>query len=163
MAKSGAVAGAVVAASVLIAAPQASASTSGGSVKGYSGQPTAFGSVAACQHVFTGSVTAQYSGRITAGIGNVTFNFCKPGTSITAKGLPWTLNLDENRSYTLNGVQVNITTYRGTCLYGGTLNGFMQYPGVYDLRGSLTRQSGACGGSDQINVSNIPEVISVSG
>ncbi|MFD0856035.1 hypothetical protein ACFQ07_27595 [Actinomadura adrarensis] len=97
-----------------------------------------------------------------AAIDNVTFNFCQDGTRIVPRALPWTLDLNEDSSYTIKGVQVTITTRQGTCRYSGTLNGFTQFPGVYDLRGSLTRQSGGCGGSGQINVANLIEVIRVS-
>jgi hypothetical protein len=155
------VAGTALAALALFTAPHASAAA--GSVRGYSQEPTRFGSLASCQNVFTGSVTAdQGDGRIVAAVNDVRFSFCRPGTAVTAAALPWTLDFRENSGYTINGVQVNITTYRGVCRYSGTLNGFMQLPGAYDLRGSLSRRNGDCGGPDQIHVGNLIEVISVS-
>jgi hypothetical protein len=155
-------AGTAVAALALVTAPHASAAAT--SVKGFSTSPTRFGSLAACQNVFTGPVTANLGdGRIAAAVNDVKFSFCEPGTGVSARSLPWTLDLKVDSSYTLKGVQLNISTYRGVCRYGGTLNGFMQFPGAYDVRGTLSRQYGDCGGSDQINVSNLIEVISLSG
>ncbi|MFG1711114.1 hypothetical protein ACFLIM_48965 [Nonomuraea sp. M3C6] len=157
--KSGLAAGAAAAVLVLITAPQASASSS---VKGFSEDPTRFGTLAACQNTFTGPVTTDSSRGIVASINNVTFNFCQAGTSVTPHALPWSLSLNDS-SYTIKGFSVNIATPKGRCQYSGTVNGFMEFPGVYDLRGLLTRQGSGCGGPEQLNVSNLSEVIGTNG
>jgi hypothetical protein len=157
--KSGLVATVAAAVLTLTTAPQASASTS---VKGFSEDPTRFGTLATCQNIFTGPVTADSSRGITASINNVTFNFCQAGASVTPTALPWSLSLNDS-SYTIKGFSVNITTAKGRCRYSGTVNGIMQFPGVYDLRGLLTRQSPGCGGPEQLNVSNSIEVIGTNG
>jgi hypothetical protein len=156
----GVAAGAAVAA-LAFAAPQAVASTSaGGSVKGFSEEPTAFGTLTSCQNVFTGTVTAGGSQTV-ASIGQVSFTFCQADTSVTPAALPWTLKLSAG-SYTIEGFDVNITTPRGTCRYSGTVDGVNQFPNVYDLRGLLTRRTADCGGPGQINIGNLTEVISVT-
>jgi hypothetical protein len=160
----GAGAGAVVAALMLAAAPQASASA-GSTVEGYnSGYPTYFSDLATCNNVFTGHVTADdSSGGIEASIDNFSVD-CQADTSVTANALPWTLKLQEDRNYTIEGFDVNITTRQGTCRYIGTVQGGMQFPGgVYDLRGNLARQSAGCGGDEQITVQDTIEVISTNG
>ena len=158
--KASVIASAVIATSAMVAAPSASASSS---VKGYSEDPTRFGSLATCQNVFTGPVTAEDgSSGIKASIDKVTFNFCQGGTTVSPNALPWTLNLNQ-AGYTIEGFDVNITTAGGRCRYNGTVNGVMQFPGVYDLRGVLTRQSTGCGGPSQLNVSNSIEVIGTNG
>ncbi len=105
-------------------------------------------------------------GRIKADIESVTFNFCDTGTSVKANALPWKLDLQRDASYTISGVDVNVTTSQGTCRYTGSIDGVGQgaqfFPDVYDLRGTLNLQTAGCGGPDQINVSNLTEVISFS-
>lgn len=135
-------------------------------VKGFSEEPTSFGSLAACQHVFTGPVTfANAIGHIKADIDSVMF-FCGTGTSVTANNLPWKLDLQTDVSYTLSGVDVDINTADGTCRYTGSVDGVTEGaeigPNVYDLRGTFSRQTGGCGGPEQIDVSNLIEVVSAS-
>jgi hypothetical protein len=150
-------------AALAIAAPSASASLPASSVKGFSEDRTTFGSLAACQNVFTGPVTFDnHIGRITADIESVTFNFCDTGISVKANALPWKLDLQRDDSYTISGVDVSITTSQGTCRYSGSIDGVGQFSGVYDLRGTLNLQTAGCGGPNQINVSNLTEVISLS-
>jgi hypothetical protein len=157
----------VAVAALATTAPAASAARPAGSVKGFSEDRTTFGSLAACQNIFTGPVTFNnHIGRIKADLDSVTFNFCDTGTSVTANALPWKLDLQRNVSYTVSGVDVNITTAQGTCRYTGSLDGVGQgaqfFPDVYDVRGTLNRQTAGCGGPGQINVSNLTEVISIS-
>jgi hypothetical protein len=150
-------------AALAVAVPSASASLPASSVKGFSEDRTTFGSLAACQNIFTGPATFDnHIGRIKADIKSVTFNFCDTGTSVTANALPWKLDLQRDDSYAISGVDVNITTSQGTCRYTGSIDGVGQFPDVYDLRGTLNRQTAGCGGPDQINVSNLTEVISFS-
>jgi hypothetical protein len=156
------VAAAAAVATLAITAPQAIASSSiSGSVKGFSGQPTAFGTLTSCQNVFTGKVTAGGSQTV-ASVGQVAFTFCQTGTSVTPNALPWTLTLNAGSSYTIEGFDVNITTPRGMCRYSGTASGVNQFPGVYDLRGLLTRRTAGCNGPEQINIGNLTEVVSIA-
>jgi hypothetical protein len=170
--KVGVAAGAALAALALVAGPQASAST-GGSVKGYGnlqfanqssspdGSPTILTN---CSDVFTGPVTADNgSGGIEANIDRFSFGPCESGTSVTAIALPWTLNLQEDSNYTIEGFAVDITTPRGTCRYSGPVRGDMEFPGgIYTLTGQLTRQTDGCGGTAQIAVGDETQVISIN-
>jgi hypothetical protein len=154
-------------AALAVAAPPASAARPTKSVNMFSEDRTLFGLLAACQNIFRGPVTFDnHIGRIKADINSVTFNFCDTGTSVTANALPWKLDLQRDISYTISGVDVNITTSQGTCRYTGSINGLGQgaenFPDVYDLRGTLNLQTAGCGGPDQINVSNLVEVIGVN-
>jgi hypothetical protein len=150
-------------AALAISVPSASASGPASSVKGFSEDRTTFGSLAACQNIFTGTVTFDdHIGRIKADIASATFNFCDTGTSVRANALPWKLDLQSDDSYAISGVDVSTTTSQGTCRYTGSINGVGQFSGVYDLRGTLNLQTAGCGGPDQINVSNLTEVISFS-
>jgi hypothetical protein len=158
--------GAAIAA-LAIAAPLASAAPARlSAVKGFSEDPTTFGSLASCQNIFTGPVTFQNgTGHIRADIDGVTFS-CGAGTSVTANALPWKLDLQRDVSYTISGIDVDISTAEGTCRYTGSVDGVTEGaeigPDVYDLRGTLNRQSAGCGGPDQINVGNLIEVVSFS-
>ncbi|TCC44206.1 hypothetical protein E0H75_35675 [Kribbella capetownensis] len=116
--------------------------------------------LAECQNEFSGQVTSDDgNGHVKASIDNVRID-CFNGTSATLNALPWKLDLLEDRGYTIDGVDVNITTSRGTCRYTGSVNGVMEFPGgVYDMRGSLTRRTGGCGGTAQLHVSALSEVI----
>ena len=156
-----------VAALAVAAVPQASAAATAESVHGFSSTGMDFinsdnSVLAQCQNEFSGRVTSDDgSGRVTAYVDSIVVN-CS-GARVTPSALPWTLNLLEDRGYTISGVDLNITTARGTCRYTGAFEGFMQFPnGVYDLRGSLTRQSGACGGTERLNVSALSEVINTT-
>jgi hypothetical protein len=169
--KLGVAGGAAVAALAFAVPPASAAPTHLTSVKGFSEDRTTFGSLTACQNIFTGPVTSQnVTGHIKADLGSVTFNFCDTGTSVTANALPWKLDLQRDISYTISGVDVNVTTAQGTCRYTGSINGVGDngveagdhFPDVYDVRGTLSRRSVDCGGPDQINVSNLLEVISFS-
>lgn len=162
-------------AALAVAAPLVSAAPAPpkrfSSVRGFSEDRITFGSLAACQDIFTGPVTFQTgTGHIKADINSVTYNFCDSGTSVTANALPWKLDLQRDVSYTISGVDVDITTAQGTCRYTGTLNGVGDngvgagdhFPDVYDTRGTLNLQTAGCGGPDEINVSNLTNVISFS-
>ena len=109
---------------------------------------------------FSGRVTVDDGGgEVKAAIDNILVS-CSDGTRVTPNALPWTFDLLKDRGYTIDGVDLNITTSKGTCRYAGTVNGVMEFPdGVYDLRGSLTRRSGTCGGTETLNVSALTEVI----
>jgi hypothetical protein len=153
------------AALALTAAPQASASTAAESVHGFTSTGMEFMNtdntvLAECQNQFSGQVTSDDGvGRVKADIDNMRID-CSSGTSATPNALPWKLDLLKDRGYTIGGVDVTITTPQGTCRYTGSVNGVMEFPdGVYDMRGSLTRRSGACGGTAQLNVSALSEVI----
>ncbi|WP_213453688.1 hypothetical protein [Rhizomonospora bruguierae] len=161
--KLGVAVGAVVAA-MAVAAPQAIASTSeSGSVTGYtSSDRTHFGTLAQCHNVFSGPVIATNgSGSIVASITDIAFNFCDAGTSVTPNALPWTLKLDVDSTYTIEGFDVNVSTPQGTCRYSGSVVGLSQFPNAYDMRGSLTRRTAGCGGSKEINISSLGQVIGV--
>jgi hypothetical protein len=162
--------GAAVAALAFVAAPQASASASAatGSVHGFTSSGMEFinsdnSVLGECGNQFSGRVRSDDgSGHVIAAIDTIAID-CSDGTRVTANALPWTLDLLKDRSYTIAGVNLSITTSKGTCRYAGQLNGGMQFPGgVYDLRGSLTRQSGACGGTAQLNVSALTQVINTA-
>ena len=154
------IASTVVAAAPLGSAPSAAATSS---VKGYSEDPTGFGSLVRCQNVFTGPVTGDDGGGpIVARIDGVTFNFCQAGATVSPNALPWTLNLHQ-AGYTIEGFDVDITTSGGTCRYTGMVHGVAQFPGVYDLRGLLTRRNSGCGGPAQLRISNSIEVIGTTG
>jgi hypothetical protein len=63
-------------------------------------------------------------------------------------------------NYTITGVSLSSTTSKGHAGTPVSSNGVMQFPGgLYDMHGSLMRQSGACGGTAQLNVSALTEVI----
>lgn len=160
----GVAAGAVLAAFMTF--PSASADTPS-SVKGF-GSYTQFTDQAtvtnltACSNQFTGTVTGDSAGAIEASITSASFT-CQSGTAVTANGLPWTLNLKEDESYTINGFDVAITTRLGTCRYSGGVRGDMEFPGgVYTLTGLLSRQSAGCGGSASVAVADFAEVINAS-
>jgi hypothetical protein len=163
----GAVAATMLSAVALLTAPQASASE-GSSVKGYgpmdfTNQPDRHGrlvNLTSCDDEFTGPVTADDgNGGIVASLDSVSFPHCNTGTSVTANALPWTLKLQENQEATIEGFDVTITTTQGTCRYTGTLSGAMAFQDVYTLSGTLTRQTGSCGGTDQIGASSLNQVI----
>ncbi|TDX08261.1 hypothetical protein [Kribbella sp. VKM Ac-2566] len=159
--KQTAIAVASLAALSFVSVPHAAAAT--GSVLGFSEDPTTFGSLTSCQNVFKSSVTGDNGdGSVVARVSDVEFHFCRSGTSVAANALPWTLNLTENSSYTIKGVDVRITTPQGACRYTGQVQGLMQFPGVYSLSGQLARQSSGCGGPEQIAASNLTEVITIS-
>lgn len=159
------VAGAAVA-TLALAAPQASASTTE-SVHGFTSTGTDFlnsdnSILAQCQNQFSGHVASDDGSRVKAAIDTVSIT-CGGGTRVTANALPWSLDLLRDRGYTITGVDLNLTTSKGTCRYTGSVNGVMEFPdGVYDLRGSLTRQSGTCGGTDRLNVSALIEVVNTT-
>jgi hypothetical protein len=143
--------------------PASASSTTGTSVTGFSEDPTTFGSLTSCQNVIQGPVTADNGrGGITASISDVTFNFCKAGTRVTAN-LPWTLTLQQDVEYAISGVDVSISTAAGVCRYTGSVSGVGQFPGgIYGLGGVLSRQSNGCRGPAQLNVFNAIQVITVS-
>lgn len=166
--KLGMAVGVAVATVAVITTPASSAARLS-SMKAFSEDPTSFGSLASCSNIFTGPVTGemQRGSKITADVSSFS---CGDGSAVAANALPWKLSLQRDISYTISGVDVNITTAQGTCRYTGSLNGVGDngvgagdhFPDVYDVRGTLNRQSGDCGGDDQINVSNLIEVISFS-
>jgi hypothetical protein len=164
--KMGVAAAAAVAALVLFIAPQASASASAGSsVHGFSSSGLRFVGLTTCQDEFTGPVTSDDgSGGIAARIDRISFTTCDAGASVTPNALPWTLKLQEDSNYTIEGFNVTITTPRGICRYSGSVRGDMQFPGgAYNLTGSLTRNTAGCGGSDRLTVDALIEVITING
>lgn len=157
--------GAAVVALAFVAAPEASASAAAGSVHGFTSTGMEFinsdnSILGECGNQFSGRVRSDDgNGHVTAAIDTIAID-CSDGTRVTANALPWTLDLLKDRNYTITGVDLSITTSAGTCRYAGQLDGVMEFPdGVYDMRGSLTRQSGACGGTAQLNVSALTQVI----
>lgn len=159
--KFGASAGAAAAALAILAGPSASAATE--TVQAYSGS---FGFniggvthqefATECSNTFSGPVTSGGgSGSVVASIDKFTVDHCDQGVSVTVNALPWTFkgqNVNNGGFFTVEGIDVNITTANGTCRYTGTGTGGQQFPPTtYDFRGTLTRQSGGCGGDEQIS------------
>lgn len=172
--KLGTAAGAGAAALAILAGPQALAST-GGTVQGYNSSfGMDFGGVTheqyatECSNTFSGPVTSDDgNGNIVASIDNFSITNCDQGVSITANALPWTFkgaNINNGGSFTIEGVDVNITTAQGTCRYTGTMEAGPEFPpNVYDITGTLSRQSAGCGGDEQVQVSAPVEVVGQSG
>lgn len=161
LAKLAAATGVGVATLAFIAAPQASAATSGEMVKAQGGADflTDSGTLASCSNVFSGPVTSDNGSEIVASLNNVSFPTCSAGTRVTPNGVPWTMHLFGNSAFTIDGFDVNITTPQGTCRYAGDVRADMQFPGIDDLIGFLTRQTAGCGGPEQITVHGFPESV----
>jgi hypothetical protein len=158
----GAATGAAAAALGILAGP-ASASTSKtaeGFGSFYISGVTHQAFAAQCGDLFQGPVTSDDgSGDVTAKINQVSIDNCNQGIRVTANALPWTLTLQGDAStssqFTLQGVDLNVTTAQGTCRYTGTLGGNLTLPGqpgLYFFSDSLSRQTAGCGGNQQITV-----------
>jgi hypothetical protein len=169
----GTAAGAGAAALAILAGPQASAATE--TVQGYSGS---FGFnigdvthqefATQCDNTFSGPVTSGGgSGSVVASIDKFTVDHCDQGVSVTVNALPWTFegqNVNNGGFFTVKGIDLNITTAKGTCRYTGTATGGQEFPPTtYDFRGTLTRQSGGCGGDEQILFDAPTESVFISG
>jgi len=162
----GAVAGTASAALALLAAPQASAAT-GQTVEAYTGWVTSLSGVThqqfatSCGDLFKGPVTSDDgNGNIVASINSFSMS-CDQGVSLTPNALPWTLKAHGNNrpgsTFTIEGINVNITTAQGTCRYTGSVNATAMDQG-YDMTGTLSRQSTGCGGDAQVQVNDPFEV-----
>lgn len=155
---------AAASAAVMAAAPSASAGT-GDPVHGWGGmsfanQTNPVANLTSCSNEFHGRLTEDHDGGAgtTARVDDFSF-LCEPGTSVTARALPWTLSFTTN-GVVLSGVDVDVTTPEGTCHYTGDLtNGAFQFPGVYSIAGALHRRSGDCGGTEVLGVAAFTEAI----
>ncbi|HEY7050482.1 MAG TPA: hypothetical protein VH373_24925 [Jatrophihabitantaceae bacterium] len=165
----GAIAGAATAL-MLIAAPQASAATAR-TAEAYTGWDTSLSGLThqqfatSCGDVFKGPVTSDDGhGNIVAGVNSFSMS-CDQGVSVTPNALPWTLTAHGNNtpgsSYTIAGIDVNITTAQGTCRYTGSVNGTAMDQG-YFMAGTLSRQSAGCGGDAQVQVNDPFEVFGIA-
>lgn len=159
-------AGAGAVALAILAGPQASAST-GETVEVYTGWDTALSGVTHqyyatdCGDVFKGPVTSDDgNGDVVASIGNFSMN-CNQGVSVTPNAMPWTFNL-HGGVFTIEGIDVNITTSQGTCRYTGSVQGSPEDQGYY-MTGTLSRQSTGCGGDAQVQITDPFEVFGITG
>lgn len=155
----GVVAGTATAALGLLTGPQASASTDR-TAESYTGWETSLSGVThqqylpSCSDLFKGPVTSDDGGgNIVASINSFSMT-CDQGISVTPNALPWTLNAhwtggDPGNSYTIEGIDLNVTTSQGTCRYTGSVTGTAMDQGWY-LDGTLSRQSTGCGGDAQV-------------
>lgn len=157
MVKLGTAAGAGAAALAILAGPEAFAATQ--TVHGdggiYIGDVTHQEFATECSNTFSGPVSSGGgSGSVVASIDQFTVDHCNQGVSVTVNALPWTFkgqSVNNGGYFTVEGIDVNITTADGTCRYTGSATGGQQFPPTtYDFRGTLTRQSGGCGGDEQI-------------
>jgi len=150
----------------LLAAPHASAAT-GRTAEAYTGWDTSLAGVThqyfatSCGDLFKGPVTTDDGkGNITASINTFSMN-CDQGVTVTPNALPWTLTAHGNNTpgstFTVQGIDVNITTAQGTCRYTGSVSATALDQG-YDMSGTLSRQSTACGGDAQVQVEDPFEV-----
>ncbi len=166
----GVVAGTATAALGLLAGPQASAAT-GRTAEAYTGWDTSLSGVThqqfatSCGDVFKGPVTSDDgNGNVVAGINSFSMS-CDQGVSVTPNALPWTLTAHGNNtpgsSYTIAGINVNITTSQGTCRYTGSVSGTAMDQG-YFMTGTLSRQSTGCGGDAQVQVNDPFEVFGIA-
>ena len=165
----GVAAGVVTAVTTLIAGPQASAAT-GRTAEAYTGWQTAISGLThqyfatTCSDVFKGPVTSDDGhGGIVAGVDEFSMS-CDQGVTVTPNALPWTLTAQGNNtpgsSFTVHGIDVNITTSQGTCRYTGSVSGRALDQGYY-MTGTWSRQSTGCGGDAQIQVIDPFEVFGV--
>lgn len=162
----GVLAGTATAALGVIAGPQAGAAT-GRTAEVYTGWSTSLAGVThqyfatSCSDLFKGPVTSDDGhGDIVASIGTFSMS-CDQGVSVTANALPWTLTAHGNNTpgstFTIAGIDVNITTAQGTCRYTGSVKATALDQG-YDMTGTLSRRSAGCGGDAQVQVSDPFEV-----
>ncbi|MBN6544864.1 hypothetical protein, partial [Actinacidiphila bryophytorum] len=160
--------GAGAAAALFLGATQASpaaASPAGATqvptVVGYTGWDTSLGGVTheyfapSCGDVFRGSVTSSDgSGDVVARIDSFTMT-CDEGVTVAPHSLGWTFtSTSGGRSFTLAGIDLDITTSQGTCRYTGSVQGTEDDQGLYFMTGTLDRQSAGCGGDPQITVTD---------
>lgn len=166
----GVAAGVVTAVTTLIAGPQASAAT-GKTAEVYTGWQTTLSGVThqefvtTCGDLFEGPVTSDNgNGGIVASIDDFSMN-CDQGVTVTPNALPWTLKAQGDNTlestFTVQGIDVNITTSQGTCRYTGSVSGQALDQGYY-MTGTLSRQSTGCGGDAQVQVTDPFEVFGVS-
>lgn len=150
----------------LLATAQASAAT-GRTAEAYTGWDTSLSGVThqyfatSCGDVFKGPVTSDDgNGNIAASINSFSMS-CDQGVSVTPNALPWTLTAHGNNTpgstFTITGIDVNITTSLGTCRYTGSVSAVAMDQG-YDMTGTLSRQSTGCGGDAQVHVNDPFEV-----
>jgi hypothetical protein len=159
-------AGAVAVALGLFAGPQASASTGTVSLNNdigmaFSGVPHQ-DSVTTCQILWQGPVTSNDgNGNVAANIDSSSTS-CDQGVSVTSNTQPWALNFHSG-IFTIDGIDVNITTSQGTCRYTGSVKGIAtDQTNLYMVSGTLSQQSTGCGGDAQIGIGDIGSVFSIS-
>jgi hypothetical protein len=152
------------------AAPASAFAPVGGDARGFGSTTfdnTAGARLTTCQNVLSGKVTSDNGpgrgGEIR--IDHVSFSPCDPaaGISVTARGLPWTLQVDSSAGVTVEGVDLNLVKGGGTCRYTGTLGGARSFDGVYSISGALARQSSGCDGPRRLGLSVLAESITVNG
>lgn len=162
----GVLAGTATAALGLLAGPQASAATIR-TAEAYTGWDTSLSGVThqyfatSCGDLFKGPVTSDDgNGNIVASINDFSMS-CDQSVSVTPNALPWTLQAHGNNTpgstFTISGIDVNITTPMGTCRYIGSVSATAMDQGYY-MTGTLSRQSTGCGGDPQVQINDPFEV-----
>lgn len=160
MVRLGMVVGTATAALGLLAGTPAFAAT-GKTAESYTGWQTSLSGLThqefatSCGDVFKGPVTSDDgNGNVTASITSFSMS-CDQGVTVTPNALPWTLKAQGNNTpgstYTIQGIDVNITTAQGTCRYTGSVSGTAMDQGYY-MSGTLSRQSAGCGGDAQVQI-----------
>lgn len=152
-------------AAAVLAAPSSAAAV-GDPVHGWGGamsftnQSNPLTNLTSCSNEFHGHLTADNGAGAgtTVSVDDISFT-CESGTRVTPHALPWTFRITSGGDV-LAGVNVDITTSRGTCQYSGDLvSGAAQFPNVYSITGSLSRRSTGCGGTNPIGVAVLTEAI----
>jgi hypothetical protein len=150
------------------AAATSAAATQVPTVVGYTGWDTSLGGVTheyfapSCGDVFRGPVTSSDgSGDVVARIDSFTMS-CDEGVTVAPHSLGWTFtSTGAGRSFTLAGIDLDITTSQGTCRYTGSVQGTKDDQGLYFMTGTLERGSAGCGGDPQITVTDPEQVVGI--
>src|SRR4051794_35706512 len=149
----GVTAGAATAALGLLAGPQASAAT-GRTAEAYTGWQTSLSGLThqqfatSCSDLFKGPVISDDGdGNVVASVNSFSMH-CDQGVTVAPNALPWTLKAHGDNTpgstFTVAGINVNITTGQGTCRYTGSVSATAMDQGYY-MSGTLSRQSTGCG------------------
>jgi hypothetical protein len=110
-----------------------------------------FGGLTTCRVSMSGRVTGlETFGGGTISFDRVSFAGCSAGATVSANALPWTLGTSSTLTAGLFGVDVSITTSRGTCRYSGGLLGYTNGAGTWFLNGDVYQRVAGCGGARQL-------------
>lgn len=122
------------------------------------------GTLTHCNDSWTSHVVYSYGtdeGWI-AKVDSISFTNCEPGTSVTAVG-PISFSVGPTATADM-GIDVNITTPRGTCEYRGGADGYYNdhdgYMVAFASNPVLFQRSSGCGGPDQITMWGSGQIIS---